>query len=315
MCPPGLTGRESLAHMARSISSYDEMPNNLAPYDFEKIKILKSTVQPKDLKKLLPPSVLPFITDFRHHVERGPLEVQAALAADPDAMPRVPYWDPVLRSQPQERMRLLRQMFQIGLVDLQPVIRAKAGIFFVKKKTPEYIRLIIDGRHANFNHKRPPITRLGSASCLSELRIKPGKTAYARECDVSDCFYQFRIDEAAAWFGLDEPLPYEAWQYHGFEVNTVFDCRIGCRREVCKSEILYPVVSAMSMGWSWALFLANETIAAMVRESSRGPPLELRERLPVPTLEGLHTISSTYVDNVTILGESYEEVAIGGVKR
>lgn len=309
MCPPGLTGRDSLTHMARSISSYDEMPNNLASYDFDKIKILKSTVKPKDLKTLLPPSVLPFITDFRHHVERDPLEVQAELATDPDAMPRMPYWDPVLRSQPHERMRLLRQMFQIGLVDLQPVIRAKAGIFFVKKKTPEFIRLIVDGRQANFNHKRPPVTRLGSASCLAELRLKPGKTAYAREMDVSDCFYQFRIDEAAAWFGLDEPLPYEAWRYYGFEVESVYDCRLRGRRSVATDEISYPVVSAMSMGWSWALFLANETIASIVRESSRGPPLELRERLPVPAVEGPNTISSTYVDNVTIFGEDFAEVS------
>eukprot|EP00435_Cladocopium_sp_Y103_P010201 s4329_g2.t1 len=285
------------------------MPNNLASYDFDKIKILKSTVKPKDLKTLLPPSVLPFIADFRHHVERDPLEVQAELATDPNAMPRMPYWDPVLRSQPHERMRLLRQMFQIGLVDLQPVIRAKAGIFFVKKKTPEFIRLIVDGRQANFNHKRPPITRLGSASCLAELRIKPGRTAYAREMDVSDCFYQFRIDEAAAWFGLDEPLPYEAWRYHGFEVDSVYDSRIRGRRSVASDEILYPVVSAMSMGWSWALFLANETIASIVRESSKGPPLELRERLPVPVIEGPNTVSSTYVDNVTIFGEDFEQVA------
>eukprot|EP00435_Cladocopium_sp_Y103_P066043 s1362_g28.t1 len=185
--PEGLTGQTSLAHLARSISSYDETPSNLADYDISKIKILRSQVRPKNLVDLLPTSVKPFITDLRRHVERDPLQVEAELAVDPGAMPKVPYWDPVLRSSPSERVNLMRRMFQIGLVDLQPVIRARAGLFFVKKKTPGAIRLIVDGRQANFNHRKPPVTRLGSASCLAELRLQHGQTGYARELDVSDC--------------------------------------------------------------------------------------------------------------------------------
>ena len=209
--PEGLTGSEALSQMARSSASYDEMPNNLADYDFEKVKILKSQVRPKDLKTLLPPSLRPFISNFKDHVVRDRARVQAELEQNPDAMPRMPYWDPTLRSDETERMRLLRQMFDIGLVDLQPTVCARAGIFFVKKKDPKFIRLIIDGRQANFNHRRPPVTRLGSAACMAELRLPGGPRGFARELDVSDCFYQFRIDEAAAWFGLDDPRRVEEW--------------------------------------------------------------------------------------------------------
>ena len=47
--PEGLNGRTSLAHLARTISWYDETPSNLADYDISKIKILRGQVRPKDL--------------------------------------------------------------------------------------------------------------------------------------------------------------------------------------------------------------------------------------------------------------------------
>ena len=311
--PAGLDGPSSVAELMRSFAPYDGMPNHLIDYDFDKIKILKSEVKPKRLIDLLPPKVRPFISDFKHHVERDPVQVRAELSQDPNAMPKHPYWDPTLRSDQQERLRLFKRMFDIGLVDLQPSIRARAGIFFVKKKDPRYIRLIIDGRQANYQHRRPPVTRLGSAACLAELRLPAGQASgsaygFGQEMDVSDAFYQFRVDEAGAWFGLDQARSYDQWKSLGFVVDTVFDYNLGARRLVRENERLFPVVSAMSMGWSWALFLANETISAIVRESSPHPSAELREKLPVPSISDFDTISSTYVDNVTIIGASQQQV-------
>ena len=311
--PEGLDGPSALAELMRSFAPYDGMPNHLIDYDFEKIKILKSEVKPKKLIDLLPPAVKPFISDFKHHVERDAVQVRAELSQDPNAMPKHPYWDPTLRTDECERLRLFKQMFDIGLVDLQPSIRARAGIFFVKKKDPRYIRLIIDGRQANYQHRRPPVTRLGSAACLAELRLPSGQASgsafgFGQEMDVSDAFYQFRVDEAGAWFGLDQARAYDQWKNLGFVVDTVYDYDLGARRPVRGNEKLFPVVSAMSMGWSWALFLANETISAIVRESSPHPSAELREKLPVPSISDFDTISSTYVDNVTIIGASQQHV-------
>ena len=180
--------------------------------------------------------------------------------------------------------------------------------FFVKKKSPEWIRLIIDGRQANFHHKRPPTARLGSSSCLAELRLREGQCAFGQEMDVSDCFYQFRLDEAGAWFGLDEPQTASQWAELGMGVTSVYDKRVGFRRALHGDELLYPVVSAMPMGWSWALYLANECVAHAVRRSAPSPLAELREKLPVSQLHDFSTVTSTYVDNVTILGDSYEKV-------
>eukprot|EP00438_Fugacium_kawagutii_P035331 Skav206921 [mRNA] locus=scaffold808:857596:859406:+ [translate_table: standard] len=117
------------------------------------------------------------------------------------------------------------------------------------------------------------------------------------------------MDEAAAWRGLDDPRTYDEWSSLGFNIGDTYDYRLGARRPVVEGEILYPVVSAISMGWRWALFLANECVASIARESSRGPRAELRERHPTPQLWDHHTLSSTYVDNVTVIGQDFDQVA------
>ena len=312
-CPDDMTYDSALRELTKDFAPYDGMPNHLANYDFDKIKVLHSSVRPKNVIDLLPDSIKPLIRNFKNHVVRDPQQVQAELASNPEAMPKQPYWDPALKTDSSKRLRLFKRMFDIGLLDLQPVIRAKAGIFCVKKKDPRYIRLIIDGRQANFMHRRPPTTRLGSSTCLSEIRMPENKSgvnqAYAQECDVSDCFYQFRIDEAGAFFGLDVARSLDEWSKWGMGVDSVYDYNLGARRQPQPDEKLFPVISAMSMGWSWALYLANETVASIVAQSSPSPLAELRERRPCPQLDEHSTISSAYVDNVTIIGRTAEDVS------
>ncbi|CAE7904113.1 GDCSH [Symbiodinium microadriaticum] len=62
------------------------------------------------------------------------------------------------------------------------------------------------------------------------------------------------------------------------------------------------------MGWTWALFFANETVASIVRETCEGHGCEMREKLPVPQLWDSPTITSTYVDNVAIIGARKKDV-------
>ena len=51
------------------------------------------------------------------------------------------------------------------------------------------------------------------------------------------------------------------------------------------------------MGWSWALFFANEAVAKMVTDSSVGPPLRLlRDGTPVPVPSPAAPIAGVYVD-------------------
>jgi hypothetical protein len=56
------------------------------------------------------------------------------------------------------------------------------------------------------------------------------------------------------------------------------------------------------------LYFANEAVAHAVSSSAASLDTELRDRLPVPRLSQFPTISSTYVDNVSIIGKSRTDV-------
>lgn len=67
--------------------------------------------------------------------------------------------------------------------------------------------------------------------------------------------------------------------------------------------LLYPCMEGMSMGWSWALYFANEATAyrAALTGEAEGRDA-MREREPVPQLGPGRCVTGTYVDNVQILG-------------
>jgi hypothetical protein len=61
----------------------------------------------------------------------------------------------------------------------------------------------------------------------------------------------------------------------------------------------------MSMGWSWALFLANEAVASDVRgDDASVSALEFRDKLPLPQLYDHPAVASTHVDNIFDWGGS-----------
>ena len=73
--------------------------------------------------------------------------------------------------------------------------RARAGIFFVKRKD-EYIHLIFDPRDGNSRCAVPPKTKLPSAGGLSGLEVDEGCRGHLRAGDADCCFYQY---EAPLW--------------------------------------------------------------------------------------------------------------------
>ena len=226
-------------------------------------------------------------------------------------------------------------LFSAGLVTFKTRITSKIGAFFVRKKDPRWIHIVIDARIPIFCRRPPPITRLGSASNYIELDLSneglpfyscgdiadfhqtsyaPSDSQCATEADVDDCFYQFLVTPLASWFGIglpltDLPLTAYEWRQHGVDIRFVYSDATGRLETVNGSTRLYPCVGAMSVGWSWALFFANEAVSHYVRLSQPGPVCELRERLPVPQLSQHRTVTSTYVDNISILGRSSLDVS------
>lgn len=319
-CPKDLVRGQVLNDMMKSHNLYDEEPSNLAHFDKNKLKILRSNVSPKPLESLLPPHIIPVVRNFKTMIERSNSEAVSELEANPGCCPHRPYWDPTLQKDEHVRADLVASLYNVGVVGFRRRIKAAVGLFFVKKKTPDAIRMVVDCRISNHYHHRPPITRLGSAGAFAELDLSDealnahfgasmaGDIGYGCEMDVSDCFYQFTLDALASWFGINMGRPCSYWRKLGIDLQSVFDDDLGYNTSVTDDTLLFPVIQAVPMGWSWALFLANEAVAWISRMTQPEKPLEFREKTPTPQLWECDSIVSTYVDNVSVIGGTRDAV-------
>ena len=94
--PDGMGPETALQDLQAAAISYDGMPNNLANYDPEKLKVLRSQVAPKKITSFLPPEPAKLV----HHYETQLLLPQVAEQGS-----FTPYWDPALKCD--SRMRLI----------------------------------------------------------------------------------------------------------------------------------------------------------------------------------------------------------------
>ena len=93
------------------------------------------------------------------------------LVQNPKACPVRPYWDPLLRRDVHARVDLIKRLHRVGIVEFRKKIKCSVGIFFVKKKSPDWIRMVIDARLTNFRHRTPPVARLGSGDNFTQLDL------------------------------------------------------------------------------------------------------------------------------------------------
>ena len=310
-CPSDLDGPAALAEIGGSKFLYSEMPQNLATYSAEKVKVLQSNLQPKPLVSMLPPNAAALLQRAETFVEKSCREV-----ADDGDSGIVPYWDPVLKHSPKELKKLMVKLANRGLVTFRTSIRERIGIFFVKKKTPEFIRMVIDARRANARHKAPPTTRLATPRSYLEMQLDAGSTdnsaAFGMEADVADCFYNFFHEGTASWFGVDFPLTAGQWWDLGWNGSKIFDEGLKQYVDVDRQTVLFPVFRGLCMGWSWALYLANEAVNHIVNgfSISRG---EVRDQKPFPSFSD-QALTGVYVDNISIIGRTKGQVTSAASK-
>eukprot|EP00435_Cladocopium_sp_Y103_P009898 s3109_g2.t1 len=303
--PEGLTAELALASLKGVKTGYDGVPSNLAPFDPSKLKILATSVAPQHIKQFLPPEAKKLITSPQDFMLKPP---------DPDPSGFRPYWDPVLRFDSKKRLSFILDLFKAGLMVLRPQAASCVGVFFVKKKSPDAIRMVIDCRGTNQLCQDPPTTRLGSARCYSDLRLEPSAEAdtpcaWGREADVNDCFYRFGLPELAHYFALNHPLKADEWRQLGVNFDKIYDPQLQREVEIDGSALLYPCFRAVPMGWNWALFLCHH---AVLEIAQRGAPWEdgvLREKKVIPQFNEYKTILGVYVDNITVLGKNKQDVA------
>ncbi|CAK0833363.1 unnamed protein product, partial [Prorocentrum cordatum] len=279
---------------------YCQEPKKLAPFDLTKLKVAKGRARPRSVANFLPPLPADMIRNPALYIEKDEGEMEFTRQ---HTDPIRPYWGPVLRSSRTECWRLFRALYELGLITFRRRLRARAALFFVKKKKPGEIRMIVDARLANSCHRAPAISRLGSAGALADLDLSVGGGSVdgvgsvigwgprGNEADVEDCFYNFAID------GLTRDT-------HGINVGAFWDPGLNTMVSVEDDMVLYPCMRAMCMGWSWALYFAQEAVSAMteraLRSSSPPTPAMAKEHRPAPDLNESKVMGSVYVDNITV---------------
>lgn len=234
----------------------------MTTYNVAKLKVAKGTARPRPAVRELPPLARSILQNHEVYIAKDTFELEAL---DPSEVPARPYWDPALWKSRRSRMELLGVLAMAGPLGLRRTARSKVSFFFVKTML-DPIRLIMDCRVTNSQHKEPPATRLASASCCTELDLADGRIASAgygdravhgQEGDVAVCFYNFLIDDLSDWFAVDEePMTAAAWQAAGVDLRLVYED--GRWEEPDPTEKLFVTVRVMSMGWSWALYLARD---------------------------------------------------------
>eukprot|EP00438_Fugacium_kawagutii_P022823 Skav218923 [mRNA] locus=scaffold2031:18320:23007:+ [translate_table: standard] len=302
--PEGFDGPTCLQSMTDGKCLYNEEPKNLASYEFEKVKVLKAQLKPRRLEEVLPSHARSILQRYQSLIEKSSSEVAAEEPCD-----ITPYWDPKLQHSDKEKVRLIVALANQGLVTFRRSIKERIGLFFVKKKTPEYIRLVLDSRRVNAHHKTPPTTRLATPRSYLDIQFgcdgdKP--LAYGIEADVADCFYNYYSEELASWFGLDRPGTIGFWKSSGWNGSPLYDDSTGTFYEPLDSDVVFPVFRGLSMGWAWSLYFANESVNYITAGMVERPLHEIRDKAPPPSLDD-GPVTGVYVDNISIIARSKAE--------
>lgn len=151
-------------------------------------------------------------------------------------------------------MQLIAGLANKGLVTFRRKIKERIGIgiVFVKKKAPEWIRMVIDARRVNASHRPPPCTWLSTPRSFLDLQLEPRADgepmAFGVEADVNDCFYNYFIETLASWFGIDRKGSVAFWKQAGWGATPLFDDDTGQFHVLADDVEVYPV--GLCMGWS-----------------------------------------------------------------
>ena len=178
------------------------------------------------------------------------------------------YSDPVLRNR-KTKLALIGRLWKSGmLVETREVFR-NIEVFTVVKKLEDQAdgsvlvhgRLIFDGRVPNTDWRDPPWVGLSGPGCMAGLDLgaveEAGLKARLATGDVPDWFYKLGIPRAlAGYFGwegvstkeLAELLRGEGW------TGPLPDEEMG----KCLG------MGVLVMGWSWAVYLAQSALEAIV---------------------------------------------------
>ena len=198
---------------------YENRPSTVETFDADRLNVLRGVAPPLPLVSRLHGEPLDMYRRFDECIELGAVELDEAVNAG-ELLPIRPYWDVRLRRDRGLRIWLLQRLVQLGLGGYRRRAKGFVGLFCVTKKHQQQ-RLIVDARYASQCCRRPPGVKLGSAASLASLDLSAEALSsagvpadadlHAVAVDLTDCFYQFTVPEAAEWFACEWPERAGVW--------------------------------------------------------------------------------------------------------
>ena len=314
--PSGIDEETAIRELAAKANLYMEEAAHLANFDMDKIKVLHRRRPVLPAHGLLPPHARVYLDHFAELIEKSPGELEAETEVND---PIEPYWDPRLKRDKGLRFKFYHALQEAGLLTFRRRRKARVGFFVVRKKDGMQ-RLIVDARQSNQQHRRPPTTSLATAAGMIDVDFGDlvgsgcGPVSEARlpsmaAGDVGDCFYNFSLDMVSSWFCTDDVETAGNLRRMGFDVDTIFDDATQGYITPADDEPLFFAFRGMCMGWSWALYLANEIVA---HQTALGGRLEddrfIRDKKSPPRVDASNPAVGVYVDNVNIIGLGHRPV-------
>ena len=317
--PSGLDEEASLRDLRCGANLYTQEAVNIADFDAEEMKILNRQLTPTSASELAPPEVRVYLDNFSTMVERTDEEREALRTTGSLVEP---HWDPRLRHDRGSRDILYQKLFKCGLLTYRRRQKARVGMFAVKKKGDKRgnsQRLIVDCRQANSLMRRPPTTRLSTPAGLASLDFSQQSLAdngYSMDDvlqqdmqagietgDVGDCFYNFIVPRACSWFSTGDIVTRQEMRTLGIEEDHIFNEETGEMEPLSEDDQVYICFGGMPMGWSWALWMANEIICHQSLLAVGGSEANLvRDKKPAPHIKPTQPPLGVYVDNIHAFG-------------
>ena len=172
--PVGKRCEESLREILACGPGYSQVPGIVQPYGRTRVSWPEVGDAPAPLLELLPASEAQCVRSWRERMLLSSDEIAVAVAK---AGVKQPYMDPLLKRRPRAYAEFLLRLSSCGMIRWERAAgrRGNVGAFFVLKSSGK-LRLVLDTRVANCSFKKPPATRLPTASAWSH--VKPAsKTA------------------------------------------------------------------------------------------------------------------------------------------
>ncbi|CAK0789751.1 unnamed protein product, partial [Prorocentrum cordatum] len=194
----------------------------------------------------------------------------------------VPHSDPKLRRVAafEEFIRALQQR---GMVDFSFSCKERVEAFFAHEKSGK-LRLVVDCRRSNCHFQDPAPVPLLTGEGLAGPELGEGEELHVGGADLSDAFYHMQ-------------LPPDLRPFFCFRAARAGAA--GCTRvngkPVPPSAMVYPRLSVIPMGWSWALWMRQTAHERIVEQAGASPENRIVDKQV--TLDLHRACHSQYVDN------------------